>query len=96
MKLSITALVATLFAVGVYAQEPVQEPEPQQEPQSQSMDVQSKDFTQLDANQDGILTEQEAEQAGIEAVAFDSLDQDKDQEVSEEEFNQAKEGGAAR
>lgn len=94
MKLSITALVATLFAVGVYAQEPIQEPEEQQEPQS--MDVQSKDFAQLDANQDGTLTEQEAEQAGIEAVAFDSLDQDKDQEVSEEEFNQAKEGGSAR
>jgi len=94
MKTSLTALVVALFAVGAYAQEPGQQQEQQSTPQS--MDIQSKDFSELDANQDGTLTSQEAQQAGIESVAFDSLDQDRNQEVSEEEFNQAKEGGGAR
>lgn len=97
MKISMTALVLSMFAlgsVGVFAQEPGQQQEEQASPQA--MDIQGKDFGELDQDDDGSLTQSEAQEAGIEPVAFESLDENSDQEVSEQEFEQAKEGGGAR
>jgi hypothetical protein len=91
MKLSLTALILTLFALGstgVFAQG--------QQQQQPGMEMQGKEFSELDQNQDGNLTQDEAQQAGIETVTFEAMDQDGDQQVSEEEFQQAKEGGGAR
>lgn len=106
MKGSLTALVVALFSMGslaVYAQAPgesggfgQQSQEPAQSTSS-SMSIQDREFSELDADGDGRLTQQEAEQAGIESVTFESLDQDGDGEVNEQDFDQAKEAaGSAR
>lgn len=101
MKQSMTALVVTLFAlgsVGVFAQPGEQDSDPLQQHQQQGgqADIQGKEFSELDTDQDGNVNETEAQEAGIETVAFDAMDSDKDQQVSEEEFDQAKEQGATR
>jgi type II secretory pathway component PulM len=106
MKQSMTAMVLALFALGsasVFAQpgqEAGQEAEQRQQQQQQAMpqmDIQGKEFSQLDGNQDGMISESEAQEAGVEPVAFDALDADDDELVSEDEFEHAKEeGGGAR
>lgn len=95
MKYSMTALILALFAVGsvgAFAQ-PGQEG---QQPEPQAMDIQGKDFSELDKDGDGQLTQSEATEAGLEPVAFEALDQNADDTVSQEEFEQAKQGGGAR
>ncbi|MGQ9426027.1 EF-hand domain-containing protein [Gilvimarinus sp. F26214L] len=96
MKSSMTALILAMFSlgsVGVFAQEPGQSDPTQSSP---TMDIQGKEFSELDSDGDGKLTQSEAQQSGMEPVAFESLDQNGDQEVSEQEFEQAKESGGAR
>lgn len=105
MKGSLTALVVALFGMGsmaVFAQAPgesggfgQQSSDPAQS--SPGMSIQDREFSELDSDGDGRLTQQEAEQAGIESVTFESLDQDGDGEVNEQDFDQAKEAaGSAR
>jgi hypothetical protein len=111
MKQSMTALIVALFAMGsasVFAQpgaQPGQEQEqlgqeqqaqaPGQEQQEQ-MKIQGKEFSELDSDQDGMVTETEAQEAGIEPVTFDAIDANANELIEEAEFEQAKEGGAAR
>lgn len=102
MKYSMTALIVSLFALGsaaTFAQpgQEGQEPGQQgQEAQPQAMDIQGKEFSELDRDGDGDLTQSEATEAGLEPVAFDALDENSDGQISEDEFEQAKEGGGAR
>lgn len=101
----LTALAVAFVAMGslaVYAQAPgesggfgqqSQSPDPAQA----GMQIQDRDFSELDTDGDGRLTQQEAEQAGIDSVTYQSLDQDGNGEVSEQDFDKAKEAaGSAR
>lgn len=105
MKVSLTALLVALFGMGslaVYAQAPGESggfgsSQQSADPAQAGMQIQDREFSELDADGDGRLTQQEAEQAGIESVTFQSLDQDGDGEVNQQDFDQAKEAaGSAR
>lgn len=45
------------------------------------------DFTEIDADKDGIISQDEAFEAGISNQLFAKLDRDQDQKLSAEEYN---------
>lgn len=75
--LLLTTLLATL-SMGALAQDTME---------SDSSDRQTKTFTELDANNDGVLDENELQQGNISG-SFDDVDSDGDGEVNRNEYYQ--------